>query len=85
MEVIYDLDAEGKATAERGSGCATSGWPHRGTPDFVAMVRELLLERAAVERSEARRTKVARRLPASHDVCAVDCCFNPRSVLPTIA
>ena len=53
MEVIYDLDTEAMATAEK------LGLPRRPRrrppgidPRFVAMVRDLLLERAAVERGE---------------------------------
>src|SRR4051812_38896074 len=52
MEVVYDLDTEAMATArELGIACeraATAGVD----PRFVAMVRDLLLERAAVERGE---------------------------------
>ena len=50
MEVIYDLDTEAAATAEKlglhFARAATAGVD----PRFVAMVRDLLLERAAVER-----------------------------------
>jgi protoporphyrin/coproporphyrin ferrochelatase len=52
MEVIYDLDTEALATAERlgirAVRAATAGVDER----FVAMVRDLVLERAAVERGE---------------------------------
>ncbi|HSE72541.1 MAG TPA: ferrochelatase [Nocardioidaceae bacterium] len=52
MEVIYDLDTEARATAEKlgleFARAATAGVD----PRFVSMVRELLLERAAVERGE---------------------------------
>lgn len=85
MEVIYDLDTEGKATAEelglRYERVATPG-TH---PDFVAMVRDLLIERASVERGESVGRRSWGALGASHDVCAVDCCVNPRADLPTIA
>ena len=52
MEVIYDLDTEAAATAER-LGLPSPGRPPPGDPSgFVAMVRDLVLERAAVERGE---------------------------------
>ncbi len=74
MEVIYDLDTEAAATAaELGlpfARAATAGVD----PRFVAMVRDLLLERAAVERDEdVTRTKVG-ALPASWDRCPRGCC-----------
>lgn len=85
MEVIYDLDTEGKATAaELGLRYERVDTP--GThPDFVSMVRELVVERAAVERGEVVGRPALGALGPSHDVCAVDCCLNPRSSLPTIA
>ena len=53
MEVIYDLDTEARATAEElglpFARAATAGVD----PRFVAMVRDLLLERAATERDES--------------------------------
>ena len=84
MEVIYDLDTEGRATADelglRYERVDTPG----DHPDFVAMVRELLLERAAVERGETVDRVALGGLPSSHDLCPIDCCLNPRSDLPTI-
>ena len=85
MEVIYDLDTEAKETADelglRYHRVATPG----AHPSFVAMIRELLLERAAAERGEpVERTALGDWGP-SHDVCPIDCCLNPRSALPTIA
>ncbi|MDQ1512937.1 MAG: protoporphyrin/coproporphyrin ferrochelatase, partial [Microbacteriaceae bacterium] len=50
MEVVYDLDTEAMATAER-LGLDAVRVPTPGSDRrFVAMVRELLVERAAVER-----------------------------------
>ncbi|MBD8606570.1 ferrochelatase [Aeromicrobium sp. CFBP 8757] len=84
MEVIYDLDTEASQTAEelglRFVRAATPG----AHPDFVAMVRELLLERAAVERGEDVDRPALGELPRSHDLCPTDCCLNPRSTLPTV-
>ena len=60
MEVIYDLDTEARATAEEiglpFARAATAGVD----PRFVAMVRDLLLERGAAERGEPTRTRGGR-------------------------
>ena len=64
MEVVYDLDTEALATAER-LGLDAVRVPTSGTdPRFVAMVRELLVERAAVERGGPGRPDLGRRRPA---------------------
>lgn len=85
MEVIYDLDTEAKLTAD-GLGMTYDRVDTPGAhPDFVAMVRDLLLERAAIERGEQVERCSMGDLGPSHDVCPVDCCLNPRSALPTIA
>jgi protoporphyrin/coproporphyrin ferrochelatase len=69
MEVVYDLDTEAAATAaELGLPfvrSATVGTDRR----FVAMVRELVLERMG----EAAPLSLGDLGPA-HDVCPVDCC-----------
>ncbi|MGN6576369.1 MAG: ferrochelatase [Nocardioides sp.] len=84
MEVIYDLDTEAAATAEKlgiaFARAATAG----GDPRFVAMVRDLVVERAAVERGlEVRRHAVGSR-PASWDVCPAGCCANARGLRPAL-
>jgi ferrochelatase len=85
MEVIYDLDTEAMATA-KGLGIEFERVDTPGThPDFVAMVRDLVLERAAVERGESVARRTVGDMGASHDVCPVNCCVNPRAELPTIA
>jgi ferrochelatase len=85
MEVIYDLDTEAMATAKelgmRFDRVDTPG----SHPAFVAMVRELVLERAAIERGEQVDRTALGAMGPSHDVCPVDCCLNPRNALPTIA
>ena len=72
MEVIYDLDVEARQTAERlalpFARAATVGTD----PRFVAMIRELVLERTA----DAPPRALGTRGP-SHDLCPVDCCFTP--------
>ncbi|MFN8195108.1 MAG: ferrochelatase [Nocardioidaceae bacterium] len=84
MEVVYDLDTEALATAERLGLPATRAATPGLDPRFVAMVRDLLLERAAAERgTDVRRTAVG-SLPAPPDLCAVGCCPNPRAARPAI-
>ena len=84
MEVIFDLDTEARATAEelglRFERVETPG----AHPDFVAMIRELLGERAAVERGEPVERVALGDIPAWPDLCPTDCCLNPRSSKPTI-
>lgn len=82
MEVRYDLDTEGLATAERlGLPCARASTV--GTsPQFVAGVRELVLERAAAARGEAPVRRARGALGPSHDVCPAGCCPNPRGPRP---
>ena len=84
MEVIYDLDTEASATAEKAglefARAATAGLD----PRFVVMVRDLLVERAAHERGlEARRATVGAQ-PPSWDVCPAGCCPNPRGPRPAL-
>jgi ferrochelatase len=84
MEVVYDLDTEARATAEklglRFVRAATAGVD----PRFVALVRDLLLERAATERgAEVDRATVG-TLEASWDVCPRACCANPRGPRPAL-
>jgi ferrochelatase len=84
MEVIFDLDTEAKATAEKlgidFARAATAGLD----PRFVSMVRDLLVERAAVERGlDVPRAVVAGQAP-SWDVCPARCCANPRGDRPAL-
>jgi ferrochelatase len=83
MEVVYDLDTEARATADElglpFARAATAGVD----PRFVAMVRDLLLERSALERGErAERASVGSE--AAWDVCPVRCCPNPRGPRPAL-
>lgn len=72
MEVIYDLDVEAVETAEE-LGLPFARAATVGTdPRFVAMVRELVLERA----EDAPARSLGTRGP-NHDACPVDCCFTP--------
>jgi len=85
MEVIYDLDTEARATA------AALGLEMRRAdtpgihPAFVAVVRDLLLERAASERGEQPPRAVVPGARSTWDVCAADCCPNPRGNRPALA
>ena len=84
MEVVYDLDTEAAATAEKldlaFARAATAGVD----PRFVRMVRDLLVERAAVERGEPAERASVGSLPPSHDVCPAGCCANLRGPRPAL-
>lgn len=85
MEVIFDLDIQAAQTA----GSLDMAFSRAATPGidprFVAMVRDLLLERAARERGDraVHAAKVG-GLSASHDVCPAGCCANPRGPRPAL-
>ncbi|HET7388089.1 MAG TPA: ferrochelatase [Nocardioidaceae bacterium] len=85
MEVVHDLDTEARTTAEK-LGLAYGRAATAGVdPRFVTMVRELLVERAAVERGAAdagaSRPTVG-SLPPSWDRCPAGCCANQRAPRP---
>ena len=72
MEVIYDLDVEAEETAGRlGLPFARAGTVGID-PRFVAMIRELVLERL----EDAPKRAFGTRGP-NWDACPVDCCFTP--------
>jgi ferrochelatase len=75
MEVLFDLDLEARQFAEQ-AGLKMSRAGTVGIhPRFVAMIRELIQERLS---DPPERTAIG-CLPASHDVCPVDCCkYEPR-------
>jgi ferrochelatase len=73
LEVRFDLDVEAAATAvEFGINMvrAESVGAH---PAYVRMIRDLIVERM----SESPRRPVLGECPASHDICARDCCPPP--------
>ena len=84
MEVIYDLDTEAMATAEKLGLEAVRAATPGVDPRFVAMVRDLLVERAAVERDEPVVRAAIGDLIAWPEVCAVGCCPNPRGERPAL-
>ena len=84
MEVIYDLDTEAMATAEE-IGLPTRRAATAGVdPRFVSAVRDLLLERAAVERGDERERAAVGSMDALWDRCPVGCCPNPRGDRPAL-
>jgi ferrochelatase len=73
MEVVYDLDTEARALCEK-LGLNLIRASCVGTnPRFVAMIRELILERI----DQAPRRPSLGSMGASHDVCPEGCCLPP--------
>ncbi|MEJ7629880.1 MAG: ferrochelatase [Nocardioidaceae bacterium] len=84
MEVVYDLDTEAAATAEK-LGLAMRRAATAGVhPSFVATVRDLLTERAAAESGQPVRRSAVGALGSSWDVCAAGCCPNPGGTRPAL-
>jgi ferrochelatase len=72
MEVVYDLDTEAAARAQE-LGLNLVRVPTVGTaPEFVAMIRELI-----VERTEGGDRRALGPRGANHDLCPEDCCPAP--------
>jgi len=84
MEVVYDLDTEALATAERLGLPARRSTTAGTDPRFVAMVRDLLVERATVERGEEVARASVGALGALWDRCPVGCCPNPKAERPAL-
>lgn len=84
MEVVYDLDTEALATAERlglpARRAATPGDDAR----FVAVVRDLLVERAAAERGEEPARAAVGSIGPLWDRCPVGCCPNLQGDRPAL-
>jgi ferrochelatase len=84
MEVVFDLDTEAAETAAE-LGMAYQRVATPGThPAFVAMIRELVLERAAADRGDAVQRSVVGVCAPNPDRCAEDCCPNLRLPLPAV-
>lgn len=81
MEVMYDLDYEALHLCEElGMHFVRAGTV--GThPAFVTMIRELIEERM----SACGERPALGLLPASHDVCPVDCCPAPARPMRPVA
>jgi ferrochelatase len=84
MEVVYDLDTEAARTAARLRLPFVRAACPGVHPAFVAAVRELLVERAAVECGRDVERAALGALPAAWDVCAAGCCPNPRAARPAL-
>ncbi|HZP15317.1 MAG TPA: ferrochelatase [Nocardioides sp.] len=83
MEVIYDLDTEALATAQR-LGMDVRRAATAGThPAFVAGLIDLILERAAAERGADPERPFVGSLGPTWDRCTPDCCVaaTPRPAL----
>ena len=79
MEVLYDLDTEA-ADLCRELGIDMARAATVGTdPEFVGMVRDLIAERAW---NLPERPAIG-GMPASHDVCPLDCCPAPPARRPS--
>ena len=75
MEVIFDLDTEAKQIAAE-MGLQLVRAETVGThPDFVRMIRELILERMA---ADPQRRALGFRGP-NHDICPLNCCLKGES------
>ena len=78
MEVLYDLDTEARQLSEelgvRLIRAATVG-TH---PEFVRMIRELIVER----HDPAAPRRALGTFAPSHDVCPIDCCLSGASRPP---
>ena len=84
MEVLYDLDTEAQATADRLSFPVSRAATPGIDPRFVGLPRELLVERAATERGEEVPRIAVGGLMAAPDLCAAGCCPNPRGEQPVV-
>ncbi|EFQ84187.1 ferrochelatase [Aeromicrobium marinum DSM 15272] len=85
MEVVYDLDTEARATADRlGLRFVRVATPD-DAPAFVAMVRELVEERAAQLRGEDPERATVGDLGVSSTACSTTCCLNARSSRTALA
>jgi ferrochelatase len=84
MEVIWDLDTEAVDTANRlGLPVVRASTPGID-PRFVAVARDLLLERAAAERGERPARATVGSLGPTADRCPVGCCPNLRGPVPAL-
>lgn len=70
MEVLFDLDTEAQEVCER-VGINMVRAKTVGThPEFISMIRQLILER-----TEGKPQEAVGAMPPNHDVCPVDCCL----------
>ena len=74
MEVVLDLDVDAAKRAEAAGIKMVRAETVGAHPAYVAMVRDLLLERMAAE----PKRKTVGTLPPKHDFCPADCCLSGR-------
>ena len=84
MEVVWDLDTEALGTANRLSLPAARASTPGIDPRFVAVARDLLVERAAAERGLRPDRSTVGSLGPTADLCPVGCCANPRGPVPAL-
>jgi ferrochelatase len=72
IEVLFDLDVDaGEIAVKRGLNMVRAETV--GThPAYIRMIRDLIVERLT---ERPHRAAIGRK-PASHDICAADCCFS---------
>lgn len=83
MEVVYDLDVELRAHADQVGIALARANTVGAAPEFVAAIRDLVMERVDSVMPEKRAT--LGELGPSHDLCPVGCCPNPRAPRPAVA
>lgn len=83
MEVVLDLDVEAAQRAQEVGIHMVRAATVGSHPDYVAMVRELVLERMSAN----PKRRALGTLGPSHDRCATDCCLSgrPGEPKPTLA
>jgi protoporphyrin/coproporphyrin ferrochelatase len=81
MEIIFDLDTQARERCQQLGLTYQRGHTAGTHPRFVAMIRELIVERL---NDSAQRPALGCYGP-SHDVCPIDCCpapIMPRAIRP---
>uniref|UniRef100_UPI0028E6742E ferrochelatase n=1 Tax=Actinomyces dentalis TaxID=272548 RepID=UPI0028E6742E len=74
MEVVFDLDTEARATAERLAMPCVRAATAGTHPAFIASLADVLLERAAVARGEEVAPASTTGTGPFHTVCPESCC-----------
>jgi ferrochelatase len=74
MEVLYDLDVEAREVCDSIGLSMTRAKTAGVHPKFVAMIRELIVERM----NPGTERRALGSLGARQDVCAMDCCPAPQ-------
>ena len=72
LEVLYDLDYEARTVCDELGLNMVRASTVSSDPDFVEMIRELILERTEGAPARARGT-----MGPNHNVCPDDCCLPP--------